>query len=103
MCPNVGSVVEWFKCLDCNRHGLGLKPTRAILLCLWISHSVVSLHKKLYGTFPCLVVLASSFKLSRISIKFEADSNILASPKAGWGHCLPYALAPPSLSCESGG
>ena len=40
---------------------------------------------------------------SHISIKLQADSNILVSPEAGWGNCLPYVLAPPSLSCESGG
>ena len=27
----------------------------------------------------------------------------MASPEAGRGNCLPYVLAPPSLSCESGG
>ena len=39
---------------------------------------------------------------SQISIKLQADSNILASREAGRGNCLPYVLAPPSLSCESG-
>ena len=29
----VGSVVEWLDCRDCDRHGLGSKPTRPILLC----------------------------------------------------------------------
>ena len=37
------------------------------------------------------------------SIKLQADSNILVSPEAGRDNCLPYVLAPPSLSCESGG
>ena len=27
----------------------------------------------------------------------------MASPEAGRGNYLPYVLAPPSLSCESGG
>ena len=31
----VGSMVEWLKCWDCDRHGLGSKPTCAILLCPW--------------------------------------------------------------------
>ena len=39
----------------------------------------------------------------QLSIKLQADSNILASPEAGRGNCLPYVLPPPSLSCESGG
>ena len=38
-----------------------------------------------------------------ISIKLQADSNILASPEADRGNCLPYVLAPRSLSCKSGG
>ena len=36
-------------------------------------------------------------------LKFQAGCNILASPEAGRSNCLPYLLAPPSLSCESGG
>ena len=70
----VGSVVEWLKHRTDDQHGLGSKPTCAI---------AVSLGKTLYGTFPCLVVLASSSKLL-------ADSNILASPEVGRGNCLPY-------------
>ena len=49
----VGSMVEWLEHWDCNQNGLHSKPTHAILLCL---------EKTLYSTFPCLVVLASSFK-----------------------------------------
>ena len=40
---------------------------------------------------------------SHISIKFQADSNILVSPEAGRGNCLRNVLAPLSLSCEPGG
>ena len=40
---------------------------------------------------------------SHISIKFQADSNILESLKAGRGKCLLYVLAPPLLSCKSRG
>ena len=47
---DVGSVVEWLKRRARDQHGLGSKPTR-------------TLGKTLYGTFPCLVVLASSSKL----------------------------------------
>ena len=76
------------------QRGLGSKPTRAILLCSW--------GKILYGTLPCLVVLASSSKLKFfISITLQADSNILASPEAGRGNCLPYVLAARPLSCGS--
>ena len=71
--------------------GLGSKPTRAIPLCPWERH--------FYGTFPRKAIL----NFSHISIKLQADSNILVSPEAGRGNCLPYVLAPPSLSCKSGG
>ena len=29
---------EWLKRRHCDRHGLGSKPTRAILLCCWERH-----------------------------------------------------------------
>ena len=34
----VGSMVEWLECRDCDRHGTGSKPTRAILLYSWKRH-----------------------------------------------------------------
>ena len=34
----VGSVVEWLKRRAHDQHGLGLKTTRAILLCPWERH-----------------------------------------------------------------
>ena len=34
----VGSVVEWLERRNCDRLGLGSKPTRAILLCPWERH-----------------------------------------------------------------
>ena len=37
-CQYVGSVVEWLKRRACDQHGLGSKPTRAILLCPWERH-----------------------------------------------------------------
>ena len=44
-----------------------------------------------------------SIKLKNKNKKFQADSNILASPEAGRGNCLANLLVLPSLSCESGG
>ena len=44
----------------------------------------------------------SVLNFSHISIKLQADRNILAFPEAGRGNCLPYVLAAPSLFCESG-
>ena len=49
-CRQRGRVV---KAPDCDQHALGSKPARAIMLCPW----------EIYGTFSCLVVLASSSKL----------------------------------------
>ena len=34
----IGSVVEWLKHRTNDQHGLGSKPTRAILLCPWERH-----------------------------------------------------------------
>ena len=91
----VGSVVEWLKRRDRDQHSLGSKPTRAILLCPW------------ERCFTALSLAWWSWQAvlnySHISIKLQAESNILVPLEAGRGNCLPYALAPPSLSCESGG
>ena len=74
---------------------LGLKPTRTILLCPWERHFM--------ALSPAWWSWQAVLNYSHISIKLQADSNILVSLEAGWGNCLPYVLAPPSLSCESGG
>ena len=85
----VGSVVEWLKCWARVQHGLGSKPTRAILLPPWERHFTA--HSPVWWFWQ--VVL----NYSRISIKFQANSNILEFPEAGRGNCLPYVLAPPSF------
>ena len=79
---NVGSVVEWLKRRTRDQHDLGSKHTRAILLCPWERHFTA------YSPawWPWQAVL----NYSHISIKLQADSNILASPEAGRGNCLPY-------------
>ena len=91
----VGSVVEWLKRRAHNQHGLGSKYTRAILLCPWERH--------FKALSPAWWSWQAVLNYSHISIKLQADSNILVSPEAGWGNCLPYVLAPLSLFCESGG
>ena len=78
-----------------DQHDLGSKPTRAILLCPWERHFTA--HSPAWWSWQAVL------NYNHISIKLQADSNILASPEAGRGNCLPYVLAPPSLSCESGG
>ena len=45
------------------------------------------------------ILLEFSFK----RIYATAGCNILVSQETGGGNCLPYVLAPPSLSCKSGG
>ena len=95
ICIYAGSVVEWLKCRTDDRHSLGSKPTCAILLCPWERHFA--------ALSPAWWSWQAVLNYSNISTKLLADSNILASPEAGRGNCLPYVLAPPSLSCESGG
>ena len=90
-----GSVIEWLKRRAHDQHGLGSKSTRAILSCPWERHFT--------ALSPAWWSWKAVLNYSHISIKLQADSNILASPEAGRGNCLPYVLAPPSLSYESGG
>ena len=91
----VGSMVEWLKRWTRVQHSLGSKPTRAILLCPWERHFT--------ALSPAWWSWQAVLNYNHISIKVQADSNILASPEAGRDNCLPYVLAPPSLSCESKG
>ena len=78
---SAGSVVECLKCRTDDRHGLGTKPTWAILLCPWERHFTTP--------SPAWWSLASSYKLQYISTKSLADGNILASPEQGRVNCLP--------------
>ena len=79
---SVGSVVEWLKRRARDQRGLGSKPTRAILLYPWERH-FMALSPAWWSWQPVL-------NYSHISLKLLADSNILASPEAGRGNCLPY-------------
>ena len=85
----VGSVFEWLERRDCDRYDLDSKLTRAFLL--W------PLKKYFIALSPSWRFWQAVLNFSHIFIKFEPDSNILASPKAGLGNSLPYVLAPPSL------
>ena len=87
--------LEWLKCWARNQHGLGSKSIRAILLCSWERHFTV--HSPAWWSWQAVL------NYSHISIKLQVDSNILASPEVGQSNCLLYVLAPPLLSCESGG
>ena len=92
---HVGSVVEWLKRRARYQHGLGSKPTCSILLCPWERHFTA--HSPAWWSWQAVL------NYSHISIKLQADNNIMVSPEAGRANCLPYVLAPPSLSCESRG
>ena len=80
----VGSVVEWLKRRAHDQHGLGSKSTRAILLYPWERH--LTAHSPAWRSWQTVL------NYSHIFIKLQADSNILVSPEAGWGNCLPYVL-----------
>ena len=71
----VGSVVEWLKCRAYDQHGLGSKPTRAILLCPW--------ERYFTALFPAWWSWQAVLNFNHTSIKLQADSNILAFPEAG--------------------
>ena len=88
-------MVKWLESWACDQHNLGSKPTRAILLCPWERHFT--------ALSPAWWSWQAVLNYNHISVKLQADSNILVSPETGRGNCLPYVLAPPSLSCESGG
>ena len=91
----VGSVVEWLKHQACDQHGLSSKLTHVILLCPWERHFTA--HSPAWWSWQAVL------NYGHISIKLQVDSNILVFREAGRGNCLPYVLAPPSLSCKSGG
>ena len=86
----VGSMVEWLKHQTDDQHGLSSKPTCTILLYPWERHFMV--------LSPAWWSWQAVPNYSNISTKLLADSNILASPEAGRGDCLPYVLAPLLLS-----
>ena len=88
-------MVKWLKHQACDQHGLGSKSTQAILLCPWERHFMA--HCPAWWSWQAVL------NYSHISIKLQADSNILLSLEAGQGNWLPYVLAPLLLSCESGG
>ena len=79
-------MVELLKRRARDQHGLGSKPTRAILLCPWERHFTA--HSPAWWSWQAVL------NYSHISIKLQADSNILVFPEAGWGNCLSYVLVP---------
>ena len=88
-------MVEWLKRRAHDQHGLGSKLSRVILLYPWERHFTA--HSPAWWSWKAVQ------NYCHISIKSKADRNILASPEADRGNCLPDVLAPSSLSCESEG
>ena len=84
-------MVKWLECWDCDQQDLGSKPTHTILLCPWERHFTA--HSPAWYSWQAVL------NFSNISIKFQVDSNVLASSEADWDNCLIYVLMPPSLSC----
>ena len=87
----VSNVVKWFDCHDCNQHGL---KTYSVQFCCVFEKDTLQQFSLLGGPWQAVLNFIYIF------IKIELDSNILVSPKSIRGHCLPYILAPLSLSCE---
>ena len=82
----IGSMVKWLERRDYDRHGPGSKLTRAIVLCPWERHFTV--------LSPAWWSWQAVLNCSNISIKLQADSNILSSPEAGRGNCLMVIAYP---------
>ena len=74
-------MVEWLKHWTDDQHGLGSKLTCAILLCSWERHFT--------ALFLAWWFWQAVLNYSHISTKLLAHSNILTSPEAGRGNCLP--------------
>ena len=75
-------VVKWLERGNCDGRDLGSKPIRAILLCPWKRHFAV--------LSPAWWSRQAVRNFSHISIKFQPNSNVLASPEPGLDNCLPF-------------
>ena len=62
-----GSVVEWLKTRDCDQHGVGSKPTRAILLRPW--------EKNFTALYPVWWSWQAVLNFSHVSIKLKNQNN----------------------------
>ena len=75
-------MVKWLKYQADDQPGFGSKPTCAILFCSWERHFM--------ELSPVWWSWQAVLNCSNSSIKLQTNSNILASPEADWGNCLPY-------------
>ena len=83
----------FFFFLVCRQRGRVIKSITIVIVMVSVQNLlapiVVSSEKTLNGTFSCLAFLTSSskfqsyfYKIKKINQKFQADSNIMASPEA---------------------
>ena len=66
-------MIKWLRCSAYDQHGVSSKPTQVIPLCPWERHFTTF--------FPAWWSWQAVLTYSHISIKFQVDSNVLASPK----------------------
>ena len=77
-------MVEWLEHRAYDQHGCRSKPNQAIPLCLW--------QRRFTAFSPAWWSWQVVLSYSHISIKLQADSNILAFLEANRGNWLPYVL-----------
>ena len=75
-----GSMVECLKRRACDQHGLG--SNLLVPFCCVLGRHFTALS-------PAWWSWQAVLNYSHISIKLQADNNILVSPEAGRGNCLP--------------
>ena len=77
----VGSMVEWLKRRTYGQHGLGSKPTRAILLCPWERHFTA--HSPAWWSWQAVLNYSQSllnYKRTAISWYLRKQVGVIAYP-----------------------
>ena len=90
----VGSMLEWLERRDYHKHGLGTKPTPAILLCFRERH---------FTAFSPALWSWQAANCKSYLYKISFGQQCLVISGSSLCKCLPYILAPPSLFIKSGG
>ena len=77
----VGSIVEWLERRDCDRHGPGSKPTRAIVLCTWERH-FTALSSACWSWQAVLnkIISLPNYKRTAISWHLRKQVGVIAYP-----------------------
>ena len=75
----VGSVVKWLERRAYDQHGLGSKPTRAILLCPWERHFTT--HSPAWWSWQAVLNYSHiSIKRTAISWDLRKQVGVIAYP-----------------------